>query len=236
MAKRDHIKINGLRLNTFLTDGPWSTGSTAPRAQPVIISLAIIHDITSAAATDDYTKSIDYSSVCNTVQQICSFDPGTSGPSSCPSVEDLAEKIAKACLTGAVQETTVEVNLPRAIFRAKGSGIAIRRRRDGRNAAADRLFVKGLQLFVLIGAREHERSEKQPVLVDLDIERPAAPPGSQKLGSSATLARHISEVRACGIACPSIFTAVVGNRAVRVLFLRGVRHGRGAGVPEVPGP
>ncbi|KAJ3872621.1 hypothetical protein F5051DRAFT_479913 [Lentinula edodes] len=69
MRDSDLIRVNDLLVTVLLHSGSrWPSKGSKPTAQPVHISLAIPHDISSAARFDDLSQSINYSTLASTLR------------------------------------------------------------------------------------------------------------------------------------------------------------------------
>lgn len=170
----DHVKINGLRLNTKLAISPWPSRSNETQAgalQPVIISLEIGTNVRKAADTDDFRQSVDYASIYEGLQQLSPVNVAVG-----PTLEAFAESILDLCLCEqfrGAEAVFLSIELPKALLRGD-SGIIEARRSRGEKQTAEYLYtIKNLALGVLVGAFTHEFEAKQRVRVNLNFLIPA---------------------------------------------------------------
>ncbi|THH01079.1 hypothetical protein EW145_g6981 [Phellinidium pouzarii] len=150
----DHIKVHGLSLTAPLSESPWTTIDTSqkPVLQPIVISLDIHLDINAAGLSDDLTQSISYSDVCKSAQRACINEP--SALAAAATAYGLTEGIIEQCLAGIhlqISQLDVELELPKATLRAKN------------------FLIRDLPLHTIIGIHPHERHEKQPVIVNIEL-------------------------------------------------------------------
>ncbi|KAF9078422.1 Dihydropteroate synthase-like protein [Rhodocollybia butyracea] len=73
MSDPDLIRVNDLLINVLLHSGSrWPPKGTKPTAQPILVSLAIPHDIKATAMSDDLSKSINYSTLASNLRTFLS--------------------------------------------------------------------------------------------------------------------------------------------------------------------
>lgn len=194
----DHIKVHGLSTSTLLSESPWSTidASLKPVSQPVIISLDIEHDIQAASRSDDLTRSVDYSAISKIALGACNPDSSSSTPPT-PTAYGLAERIIEHCLAGLGQPVSrfgIELELPKAVLRAKSAGVMVSRRKDRTLADRHKFYIKELPVHTIVGIHPHEREDKQPVFISLELVHAADLDKDFKI-NFAKLERRISNVR-----------------------------------------
>ncbi|TDL27980.1 Dihydropteroate synthase [Rickenella mellea] len=172
MSHEDHVKVNGLSFTMQVKHKPWSNDDQSYPKQTVKVSVDIVHDITTAAASDDYTTSVDYVTICAAVQAVCNREP-PADTQNLSLIEELAEELAAACMKDSpnIWMVIIEVELPKGVLSAGGAGVRITRTRDGRKSEMDCFYIKKWQVRTFIGAHEHELRESQPIVIDLSIDR-----------------------------------------------------------------
>lgn len=169
----DHIKINGLSLIAPVSVSPWPTidPPEKPVLQPIVVSLDILHDIIAAGTSDDLTQSVNYSEVSKIAQKVCS-DSQPSYNSGGITALGLSDRILEQCLAGIslpIAELSVNLDLPKAVLRAKSAFVHISRKRDGSLSGKVKFGIKDLLVHTVVGINPQEREDKQPVLVNIDL-------------------------------------------------------------------
>ncbi|OBZ76322.1 Folic acid synthesis protein fol1 [Grifola frondosa] len=162
---RDLIRVKNLSLTVSFTDGSrWP--SNQPAVQPVVITLAIAHDLRQTAQTDDLSHSINYSGIVSSIRKAID---GTSFPS----VEALADLVCESCLTlhSHIQDIFVRISRPKALLYACAAGIELSRHRIGKAPPEETFFIEGLECHAIVGVNPCEREERQRVRFNIWLTR-----------------------------------------------------------------
>ncbi|KAF9224957.1 Dihydropteroate synthase [Gyrodon lividus] len=161
---KDTIHINELLLTLTITDD--HPAGREARLQPILLSLAISHDITRTACFDDLTYSINYASVCSTLAE------------SLPkihhvSLEALVDYLFDSlfCLHSEVQEASVIATQMKGPLQPATTSITATRRRDQTPTVPEEFILKGLKCPAIIGVESYERTRKQPLFFDITVRR-----------------------------------------------------------------
>ncbi|KAL5478406.1 FOL1 [Sanghuangporus weigelae] len=193
----DRIRVNGLHLYASVCGSAWSSKDSRDgqrvELQPVIVSIEIHHDLQSACQLDDISHSIDYSRLSKKVRDACSSSNSQGLVPETP--YGLAERILDSCLTEInqpIRQFVVELEFPKLLLRAKGAGVRLEWRRDDAVSKRHSFLITELPVHAIVGLREHERKDKQPVLISLELDH--AKTGHRDLYFSfSKLERRISE-------------------------------------------
>lgn len=146
------------------TDGAqWP--SEKPRLQPVHLTLTIAHDITHTAETDDLTHSIDYSSVCKTLVDVCSNQNY-----SC--LESLRDQVLQETFHRhpEIQDVTVQITRSRALLHPASTQLVVSKSRQD-VADLECLTIQDLECRAIVGINACEREEAQLVAFNLTLQR-----------------------------------------------------------------
>ncbi|KAJ6481713.1 Dihydropteroate synthase-like protein [Mycena sanguinolenta] len=168
----DTIRINDLLLTVpLLTGAIWPKPAGQAALQPVSISLAIPHDISSAASSDDLSQTINYSLLCSLLRE--SFNDKTPP---LETLEALASRIFDVLFSRAdlvVRAARLKVVQSRAPLNCKEVGLEAAATSSGSSWIADYVkhFYVDFECLTIIGVNACEREERQTVRVNLSIER-----------------------------------------------------------------
>ncbi|OCB89176.1 Dihydropteroate synthase [Sanghuangporus baumii] len=194
----DRIRVNGLHLYASVCGSAWSSkdsrDSQRAELQPVIVSIEVHHDLQSACRLDDISHSVDYSRLSKKVRDACSSSSSQGLVPETP--YGLAERVLDSCLreiNQPIRQFVVELEFPKLVLRAKGAGVRLVWRRDDALVSKRHSFlITELPVHAIVGLREHERKDKQPVLISLELDH--AKTGHRDLYFSfSKLERRISE-------------------------------------------
>lgn len=195
MSDVDHIKVQNISLITSLCESPWILiDLSKPVSQPVSISLDICHDIGAAGFTDDLSQSVDYSAACKSAQNACNAD---STDLAAPTAYGLTNRVLQQCLSDInlpISEVGVEIQLPKAVLRAKSASVSVSRKKDGSLSKSPLFKINELVVHTIVGINPQERVDKQPVIITLALEHASDLDNSFKF-NFARLERQISDVR-----------------------------------------
>jgi dihydroneopterin aldolase/2-amino-4-hydroxy-6-hydroxymethyldihydropteridine diphosphokinase/dihydropteroate synthase len=153
--------------------------------QPFQISVSIPYDLRASAATDDISKSINYSAVSKRILASVEYldDPKTDNdngvtavrprrPLQFRSLEQLADRIFTQCFDAfpEIGRMTLDVVKPRALPYADAVRILSVRARDGSRPMPERFSILRLACNVLVGLNQCEREDRQLVCFDIDVD------------------------------------------------------------------
>ncbi|KAJ3862601.1 Dihydropteroate synthase [Lentinula novae-zelandiae] len=180
MRDSDLIRVNDLLVTVLLHSGSrWPSKGSKPTAQPVHISLAIPHDISSAARSDDLSQSINYSTLASTLRTCLS---PTVASHEEPAFESLEQILFRCFDVLLLHETTSALRLPGAqikIVQLKPplhcKALAIEGEAAFGPSASWRLtkidhIVEDLGCNPIIGVNPAERLERQLVRINITVE------------------------------------------------------------------
>ena len=215
---RDTIRIDELLLTLPLAGD--DTSDKGEHSQATLLSLIITHDISRAARSDDLTYSINYAAVYKTLVETL---PGTRYAS----LEALVDYVFEALFRShpEVDEASVVVTLRDTLPRF---AIETTRRRDQTSMGPYRFTIGGLVFPIIIGVNPRERTEKQPVVFDITIDRQQQNSTLQERFPFVNLSTSIHQV-CTGVSFPSGGAANVRMDFIDIRHL-GLPHRRGTRV------
>lgn len=194
MSNVDHIKVQNICLITSLCESPWtSIDLSKPVSQPVSISLDICHDIGAAGFADDLSQSVDYSAACKSAQNACNVD----STDLAATAYGLTNRVLRQCVSDInlpISEVGVEIQLPKAVLRARSASVSVSRKKDGSLSKSPMFKINELVVHTIVGINPQERVDKQPVVITLALEHASDLDNSYKF-NFACLERQISDVR-----------------------------------------
>ena len=151
-----------LRIDELVLTLPFA-GDDGDDTQAVLLSLSIVHDIARAARSDDLAYSINYAAVYATLVDIL---PKTHYASLEAFVDHVFETLFGSHPD--VHKASVVVTLRDASPRAT---IETTRRRDQTSKNPYRCIINKLAFSTIIGVNPRERTETQPVVLDITVDR-----------------------------------------------------------------
>ncbi|KAF9260655.1 Dihydropteroate synthase [Marasmius fiardii PR-910] len=176
----DLIRVNDLLLTVLLYSGSrWPPKSELPTAQPILITLAIPHDIRNAAQTDDLSHSVNYSTLASTLRLSLSPPSNTAAEPAFRSLESIVFRAFDLLLNSTapsvpkLQGVHLKVVQKRPPLHVKNAGIECRVvvAKDASWLVLDvRHFVEDLECHTIIGVNAVERVEKQLVRINISTE------------------------------------------------------------------
>lgn len=169
------------------TDGAqWP--SEKPRLQPVHLTLTIAHDITKTAETDDLSHSIDYSSICKTLVDVCSNQNYLC-------LESLRDHILLETFHRhpEIQDVTIQITRSRALLHPASTQLVVTKTRED-VGDHEYLTIQDLECRAIVGINQCEREEGQLVAFQLTLQRS---PISTVPFSFRSLAQQIISVSPC---------------------------------------
>ena len=170
----DTIYLRNLQLSAVIGSDAWNRPD---RAQPIILSIQLQIDTTSAGISDDIKHTFSYGQLCKDITT--NVDGKTF-----ISIENLAGDVTRLAGHWPGKTLRLQVLAPKAMLRVEGGfGCDLFLRRSeteasGREAPDWGLesyewVVRGLKLACIIGVNPHERLEKQNLSIDLHIRKEA---------------------------------------------------------------
>jgi dihydroneopterin aldolase / 2-amino-4-hydroxy-6-hydroxymethyldihydropteridine diphosphokinase / dihydropteroate synthase len=159
----DTIRVNQLQVTALIGAGAcWPPRK--PTAQPLLVTAEIAYDVRTAAATDDLSRSINYSAI-STLLRAC-----TSPPSSFDSLEHMSRHMHSILRSdSSLQQVTLNVVQLKAPLHCRRIGVRSTILRNELVALSH--FIEQLHCDTIIGVNPNERLEKQPVEFDISIEK-----------------------------------------------------------------
>jgi FolB domain-containing protein len=162
----DVIFVRNISIHALIGEDCWAR----KKPQPAVVSVKVYTDISKAGATDQIHDTLDYRIINNAVNR---HDGGTFF-----SIGELTQTVAVTVKEGfgsRVARCEVDVQLPKGVLQAQG-GVRLQMAVNQVSALPQlgrefkRLSVEELWVSCIIGIGEHEKKEKQPVVVTLRFE------------------------------------------------------------------
>ena len=143
------------------------------KEQPALVTIRVPKNVEKAGKSDSIADTLDYRPIYKTVTALQTGKAYRSLP-------DFAKEICNR--VGQLTETVsleVTVLLPKAVRQADGVQVEMRMQSTKGFGPSQIMYseiyvVKGLRMECVLGVGEHERKEKQPVLLDLELRGPPA--------------------------------------------------------------
>ncbi|KXT16594.1 hypothetical protein AC579_6637 [Pseudocercospora musae] len=184
---RDTIAIKNLQI-PFGVIAPDVWGKAKEQPALVSINLLLKGGFASASSKDELDEStIHYGILAKRVRSSCR-DGQTAGDLSQIIETIITDMARKDSGRFAVAKSTVDVQLPKASMFGDGIALSLITTYDstGKAVAAGRIFsLKGVKIMTLIGVNSYERTNTQPLIVDILLHlRPQA----QTTDSNSTVA------------------------------------------------
>ena len=166
----DTISLRALHTSAIIGPDAWAR----PRkSQPLILSVALTHDTASAGASDNVTDTFSYGQMGKEV--VAKVEGGEFS-----SIEHITQIIAIIAEDWPGTNLKIIAMAPKALLRVKGCfgrEVVLSRKRTAEGESQPLLwhldrhewFIRGLDLACVIGVNDHERLEKQGVVVDLTL-------------------------------------------------------------------
>ena len=166
----DTISLRGLSTTATIGPDAWNRPG---KPQPLVLSLYLTIDTTSAGTSDNVAHTFSYGQMCKDV------DAKTRGKEFM-SIDHLSSEIASLADNWPGETLKVVALAPKALLRVEGGfgrEIELRRREIKKNefkqlvwhVGSHEWFIEGLKAACIIGVNEHERVEKQMVSIGLKI-------------------------------------------------------------------
>lgn len=163
----DTIFVKNIHITAIIGLDCWHR----EKEQPALVTIRVPKSVEMVGKTDKIADTLDYRPIYKTVKELQTEKAYRSLP-------DFAKEICNR--VGRLTETDsmdVTVILPKAVRQADGVQLEMRMKSTNGFGPNQTMFseiyvVKGLRIECAIGISEHERKEKQPVLLDLELRGP----------------------------------------------------------------
>ncbi|KAI3614388.1 folic acid synthesis protein [Moniliophthora roreri] len=176
----DIIRVNDLSLTVLLSTGArWPPKTVSkPTSQPLLISLAIPHDVRGTAETDDLSQSINYSTLASTLRTSLSPPSLSNLQPVFPSLEAITTRAFDLLLNPSSSSSPslsgawLKVAQVKPPLHCKAAGIeshATTGKETGWHAHKVRHFIENLECNTIIGVNPAERLERQRVQINISI-------------------------------------------------------------------
>lgn len=163
----DTISLRELHTTAIIGPDAWNR---LGKVQPLVLSLFLTIDTSSAGASDDVNCTFSYGQMCKDVV-------AKVGTREFHNIHHLTSEIADLANTWPGETLKITAMAPKALLRVDGGfgrDVVLRRKeiRQGRslwNVDSNEWFIQGLNTACIIGVNEHERLEKQVVNIGLKM-------------------------------------------------------------------
>ncbi|KAH9854624.1 Dihydropteroate synthase [Lenzites betulinus] len=159
----DFIRVKDIALTVSFSDGSrWP--SSAPHAQPVIVTCSIAHDVRRAADGDDLAHSVNYSAVASNIKAVGDAEVF-------PSIEAFADRI---CATHSTRfpgagALTLSIARTKALLYGASFGVEFTKPSPAVEPQEETFFLHDLACYAVLGIHPHERQRKQSVRIDVSV-------------------------------------------------------------------
>lgn len=163
----DTISLRNFHMTAAIGPDAWNR---LGKLQPVVLTLKLLIDTTSAGKSDEIEHTFSYGQMCKDVAVL-------SGKHF-RSVDDLMRHLVATAISAQWPGESLQVSLvaPKALLRVEGGlgrEVALRKQllREPPTWTWERQvwLIKQLKVACIIGVNPHERLEKQQVTIDLEI-------------------------------------------------------------------
>lgn len=163
----DTISLRELHTTAIIGPDAWNRSG---KAQPLVLSLFLTIDTSSAGASDDVNCTFSYGQMCKDIL-------ARVGGGDFHTIHHLTFEIADLANTWPGEMLKIAVMAPKALLRVDGGlgrNIVLRRKEIGQtkslwDVSSHEWFIQGLNVACIIGVNEHERLEKQIVSIGLKM-------------------------------------------------------------------
>ncbi|KAK0513248.1 hypothetical protein JMJ35_004234 [Cladonia borealis] len=163
----DTISLRELHTTAIIGPDAWNR---LGKAQPLVLSLFLTLDTSSAGASDDVNCTFSYGQMCKDVL-------AKIGGRDFHNIHHLTSEIADLANTWPGETLKITAMAPKALLRVDGGfgrDIVLRRKEIGQRRSlwdvnSNEWFIRGLNIACIIGVNEHERLEKQVVNIGLKM-------------------------------------------------------------------
>lgn len=160
-SRGDIIRVKNIFLTpSFLGGAQWAA-SQKPKSQPAYVTLSIEHSIAGAAATDDLTLTINYSTVSKTIVEVAKERPFASS-------EDFLHHALERCFAehAQVHVITIEIARPKALLQPASTTVVAHGIR-GTPYRLQKYSITQLESSPIVGVNDCEREQAQLVRFDV---------------------------------------------------------------------
>lgn len=240
----DTIFLNNLQLSAVIGPDAWNRPD---RPQPIILSIQLQIDNSSASNVDDIRNTFSYSQICKDVTAKLESNKFMS-------IDHLTSELAGLADSWPGEALKMQALAPKGMLRVEGGfgrEFALKRIETKPNnfkilnwhVGSHEWFIKGLNLACIIGVNPHEKREKQNISIDIRIQGEAevADYTLQINGGSETwrqLVKRICEVGFSAHPYPiheRVLTLEILNfTGCRTVHLPNARGSRGADCQDCP--
>ncbi len=163
----DTISLRELHTTAIIGPDAWNRSG---KAQPLVLSLFLTIDTSSAGASDDVNSTFSYGQMCKDVV-------AKVGGGDFQNIAHITSEIADLANTWPGETLKITAMAPKALLRVDGGFgrvIVLHRREIGQkqslwNVNSQEWFIQGLNIACVIGVNDHERLEKQMVNIGLKM-------------------------------------------------------------------
>lgn len=167
----DTVYLHNLELSAVIGPDAWNRPD---KPQPIILSLQLQIDNTSAGNVDDIRNTFSYGQICKDVM-------AKLNSKTFMSIDHLTSELAGLADNWPGEALTVQALAPKAMLRVEGGfgrEFALRRieikthgfKTLNWHVGSHEWVIKGLKLACIIGVNPHERLEKQNISIDIRIQ------------------------------------------------------------------
>ena len=163
----DTISLRELHTTAIIGPDAWNRSE---KVQPLVLSLSLRLDTSSAGASDDVNRTFSYGQMCKDVV-------AKVGGGNFHTIHHLTSEIANLAIAWPGETLKITAMAPKALLRVEGGfgrDIVLRRSVGGQRTSSwdvisHEWFIQDLNIACVIGVNEHERLEKQMVNVGLKM-------------------------------------------------------------------
>ena len=163
----DTISLRELHTTAIVGRDAWNRSG---KTQPLVLSLFLTIDTSSAGASDDVDCTFSYGQMCKDVV-------AKIGGKDFRNIDHLTSEIADLAIAWPGETLKITAMAPKALLRVDGGfgrKIVLRRKEIGQRRSlwdvnSNEWIIQGLNIACIIGVNEHERLEKQMVNIGLKM-------------------------------------------------------------------
>ena len=167
----DTISLRNLHMTAVIGPDAWNRPG---KSQPIVLTLKLLIDTTSAGASDEIAHTFSYGQMCK--------DVGMLSDGHFRSIDDLTTNLVMIATSKKWPGESLQISLvaPKALLRVEGGlsqEVSLRKQWDTNVTATQPAWecerqawlVRQLKVACIIGVNPHERLEKQQVTINLEI-------------------------------------------------------------------
>jgi FolB domain-containing protein len=138
------------------------------KEQPALVTVRVPKKVEKVGKTDNIVDTLDYRPIYKTVTGLQTEKVYRSLPDF---AKEICNRVSQLTETASLEVTVL---LPKAVRQADGVKVEMRMQSTKGFGPSQTMYseiyvIKGLRIECFIGIGEHERKEKQPVLLDLEL-------------------------------------------------------------------